>query len=389
MRSTAQSVLARCDELAAITDEPGQITRWFHSPAMQQANALVGDWMREAGLEVRVDAAFNLIGRWPSSNPKAKTFVLGSHLDTVRHAGKYDGPLGVIAALACVANLKCEGGSLPFHLEVVGFSDEEGLRYQTTYLGSQAMAGTLRPADLARVDEKGIEEARRAKSEFLGYAELHIEQGPVLESKGLATAAVSAIAGQSRIAVELTGHAGHAGTTPMKLRQDALCAAAPIIAAAEKCGVLATVGQLAVEPGASNVIPSRVVLSLDVRHALDLQRLEACARLKAVAEAESKKRGVKLRWQIIQQTKSVPCAPELTALMRKAVALHQTRALELPSGAGHDAAAFAKLCPVTMLFVRCKGGLSHHPDESVAAGDVGVALTVLRDFLMLLKERHE
>ncbi len=389
IRGQSSAVLTRGDALAALTDEPGQITRWFHFPAMQRANALIGGWMREAGLEVREDAAFNLIGRYPSANPRAKTFVLGSHLDTVRNAGKYDGPLGVLAGLACTERLAAEGVKLPFHLEVVGFSDEEGLRYQTTYLGSRAMAGTLRAADLARVEEKGIEGARRARQDFLGYAELHIEQGPVLEAERLPTAAVTAIAGQSRIRVEFTGRAGHAGTTPMKLRQDALCAAAPVISAAESCGALATVGQLEVKPGASNVIPAEVVLSLDVRHPLDAARLDACARLKAVAESAADRRRVKLRWQVVQQTKSVACDPALTALMREAVGRHQPRALELPSGAGHDAAAFSALCPVAMLFVRCKGGLSHHPDESVKRGDVAVALEVLRDFILALKRRHD
>lgn len=381
---SAAAILARCDELAALTDEPGGITRSFHSPAMQRANRLVGRWMREAGLEVREDSAFNLIGRLPSSNPRARSFVLGSHLDTVRNAGKYDGPLGVLTALACAANLRQAGQALPFHLEVIGFSDEEGLRYQTTYLGSRAMAGTLRKSDLKRVEEKGLEQAKRSAKEFLGYAELHIEQGPVLESANLPTAGVSSIAGQSRIRVEFTGRAGHAGTTPMNLRRDALCAAAQLVAAAEKCGVLATVGQLQVEPGASNVIPARVVLSLDVRHPQDRKRLAACARLQAIAQREASKRGVRMRWKIIQQTLSVHCDRALTDRMSRAVARHQSRSLSLPSGAGHDAAAFFDLCPVTMLFVRCKGGISHHPDESVKRADVAVALDVLTDFVLSL-----
>jgi len=351
---------------------------------MQRANQLVGGWMREAGLEVREDAAFNLIGCLRSSNPKARTFVLGSHLDTVRNAGKYDGPLGVLAALACAERLSEAGEKLPFHLEVVGFSDEEGLRYQTTYLGSRAMAGTLRKSDLDRVEEKGMERAARPRKDFLGYAELHIEQGPVLEAERLPTAAVSSIAGQSRIRVEFTGRAGHAGTTPMNLRHDALCAAAPLIAAAEKCGVLATVGQLQVEPGASNVIPAHVILSLDVRHPQDAKRLAACTQLEQVAEQEAAKRGVKLRWKLVQQTSSVLCDPELTKRMIRAVARHQTKPLTLPSGAGHDAAAFSVLCPVTMLFVRCKGGISHHPEESVQAKDVAIALDVLTDFVLSL-----
>lgn len=224
--SLAQQVMRRCDELAAISDERGCITRTFHSPAMQQANKLVGRWMRDSGMSAREDAAFNLLGRWESSRRGAKTFLLGSHLDTVRNAGRYDGPLGVLLAIACVQNLRAKNIGLPFHLEIAGFSDEEGVRYQTTYLGSRALVGTLTRKDLATVSEKGIEKARRKHHEFIGYAEAHIEQGPVLEARNLGVGVVTAIAGQSRIRVEWVGKAGHAGTTPMNLRQDALCAAA-------------------------------------------------------------------------------------------------------------------------------------------------------------------
>ena len=380
--------MRRADELGAISDEPEKLTRTFHSAAMQRANALVGSWMRDAGLEVREDAAFNLIGRWPCANPKAKTLLLGSHLDTVRDAGKYDGPLGVLAALAVVQQLRAEGIALPFHVEVIGFSDEEGVRYQTTYLGSRALAGTLRKPDLARIEEKGIERAERRRGEFLGYAEVHIEQGPVLEAEKLAVAVVTGIAGQTRARVEFIGQAGHAGTTPMKLRRDALCAAAEFTLAVEGCGVVATVGQIDAQPGASNVIPGRVTVSLDVRDLGDAKRDAAVVALIKRARTIARRRGVRLIWTPIQQSASVTCDAALSALLSEAVAELQPRVLALPSGAGHDAVAVSILCPVAMLFVRCKGGLSHHPDESVKTADVGVALTVLRDFILLLARKH-
>ncbi len=272
--------MRRADELGAITDEPPHLTRTFHSPAMRRANALVGKWMREAGLAVSEDAAFNLLGRLESPNPRAKTFLLGSHLDTVRNAGKYDGPLGVLVAIATLQHLRETNVTLPFAVEVAGFSDEEGVRYQTAYLGSRAMAGTLAKPDLKGIAEKGIERARRKPGEFFGYAEVHIEQGPVLESCGLGVGVVTAIAGQSRVSVEFFGRAGHAGTTPMNLRHDALCAAAELILAVEKSGVTATVGEIKIAPCVSNVIPERATLSLDVRHQKDARRLAALRTLR-------------------------------------------------------------------------------------------------------------
>lgn len=384
----AKLVMRRCDELGAISDEPGCITRTFHSPAMQRANKTVARWMRAANMSVHEDAAFNLIGRWESPKRGAKTFLLGSHLDTVRNAGKYDGPLGVLLAIACVQNLREQKVTLPFVLEIVGFSDEEGVRYQTTYLGSRALAGTLTPKDLVSVAEKGIEKARRKPGEFIGYAEAHIEQGPVLEAHDLGVGVVTAIAGQSRIRVEWQGRAGHAGTTPMNLRHDALCAAAELTLAARDCGVIATVGQMSVKPGASNVIPGHVMMSLDVRHQSDARRITAMRKLHAQAKAIAKRCGVKLTWTLVQQTNSVNCDPALTSLMRQATARYERKVLSLPSGAGHDAAAIASLCPVSMLFLRCKGGVSHHPDESVKTADVAKGIAVMTDFLLALKDRH-
>lgn len=380
--------MRRCDALGAVSEEEGRLTRTFHSRAMQRANILVGCWMQEAGLKVREDAAFNLLARWPGLRKGGKTLLLGSHLDTVRDAGKYDGPLGVMVSLAAVQHLQARGVKLPYTVEIAGFSDEEGVRYQTTYLGSRALAGTLTKADLARVEEKGLAKAKRRRGEFFGYVEVHIEQGPVLEAAGLPVAVVSSIAGQSRLRAEFHGRAGHAGTTPMNLRLDALCGAAELTLATEQCGVLATVGQLEVRPGASNVIPGSASLTLDVRDQKDARRRAAVRALEKKARVIARRRNLSLVWTPVQETSSVPCDKALTDLLGKTVKTRGLPLLKLPSGAGHDAAALSAICPVAMLFVRCKGGVSHHPAESVKRADVAVAIGVLSDFLCALAEQH-
>lgn len=379
--------MRRCAELGAISDEEGRLTRTFYSPAMARANALVGGWMREAGLAVREDAVFNLIGRWATAEADAKTLLIGSHLDTVINAGKYDGPLGVLVGLAAVEELRAGGVTLPFHVEVIGFSDEEGVRYQTAYLGSRAMAGTLTDHDLATVQEKGIEAARRDRADLLAYVEVHIEQGPVLEAAGVALGTVSGIAGQTRAKVAFTGHAGHAGATPMEMRRDALCAAAEFILEVERCGLIATVGQIEALPGASNVIPEQVTLSVDIRHLVDARRLGAVEALEARARAIGGRRNVAVHWTTVQQTDSVNCDPRLTALMHDCASKYEESPV-LSSGAGHDAAPMSALCPVAMLFVRCKGGLSHHPDEAITEADGRKAIVVLCDFMLSLAAEH-
>jgi allantoate deiminase len=381
--------MRRCDELGAISDEPGCLMRTFASPAMRRANKLVGSWMRAAGLQVREDAAFNLLGRWNSTQRGAKTFLLGSHLDTVRDAGKYDGSLGVLAAIAAVQFLRERNVKLPFNLEIVGFSDEEGVRYQTAYLGSRAFAGTLTAADLARIQEKQIVRARRQRGEFFGYAEVHIEQGPVLEKNNSPVGVVTAIAGQSRLRVEFHGAAGHAGTVPMNLRHDALTGAAEFISAVEtaakkQLGLVATVGKLEVAPGASNVIPSTVSLTLDVRDRNDSRRLAAVRSLKIKANAIAKRRGLKIIWTLVQQTAAVQCDKTLMRIFSKCIAQRGLKVLKLPSGAGHDAAALSAICPVAILFIRCKGGISHNPAESLKTADTRAAIEVSTDFIQTL-----
>jgi len=408
MSGLAALAMSRINALAQISEESGRLTRTFASPAMRRANELVGSWMRHAGMTVRLDATGNLIGRYPAARPGGKVFLLGSHLDTVRDAGRFDGPLGVLVAIACVQQLHDTRTHLPFAIEVVGFADEEGARFQTTYLGSRALAGTFNPEDLKRTDARGITMAAAIRkfggnphaitgakldpNRLLGYAEVHIEQGPVLDRKRLAVGVVSAIAGQTRARVCFSGQAGHAGTVPMKLRQDALCAAAQFVLAVEtvarrRGGLIATVGEIAALPGASNVIPGEARLSLDVRHPDDAERVRGCKDLQSRAERIAGGRRLRVRWELIQQTGAVSCDRRLSALMKAAAARHQREVPLLASGAGHDAAAMAAVTPVTMLFVRCQGGISHSPAESVSKADVRVAITVMGNFLKQLAER--
>ena len=361
--------------------------------------------MRAAGMSVRRDNIGNVIGRYEGADASAKALILGSHLDTVRDAGKFDGPLGILVALACVEELHRSGTRLPFAVEIIAFADEEGLRFRSTYLGSKAMAGTFDLAALNLCDDEGISMAEairgnggdptalahdcRQASDVLGYCEVHIEQGPILEAYGLPVGVVTAIAGQSRIGVSFTGGAGHAGTVPMLLRRDALCAAAEFVLAVESLAreqhdLVATVGQIAAQPGASNVIPGLATLSLDLRHSDDATRTRTRDMLHTQALQIATARRVGLTWDVIQENPAVPCAPAFEELLGHAIEATGYPVRSLVSGAGHDGAALAALTPIAMVFVRCKGGISHHPDESVEADDVTVAVEVLGRFLQLL-----
>ena len=402
----AATVLERCDALAAFSEEPGRLTRRFATDALRQAGEAVAGWMRAAGMTVRRDAIGNVCGRYEGGTDA--TLLMGSHLDTVRDAGRYDGMLGVLVAIACVERLHDAGRTPPFTIEVMGFADEEGVRYGTAYLGSGIVAGRFEPdyldrsdadgvgmADAIRAfggDVEGLTAARRDPTGVIGYCEVHIEQGPVLEAEGLPVGVVSAIAGQTRARLTFEGAAGHAGTVPMSLRRDALCAAAEWIVAVEaeargEPGLVATVGELAAEPGASNVIPGRAVLSLDLRHGDDAAREAARERLRQLATAIGAARNVVADFSVVQETSAVACDPELSDLLAEAVAGAGHHVERLPSGAGHDAAVLAAIAPVAMLFVRCAGGISHNPAEAVAPADVAAAVDVTSRFLDLLARR--
>ncbi len=397
--------MERLTALGRVSEEPDRLTRTYGSPAMREANLLAQSWLEQAGMSASVDEVGNLIGRFPGPATNPHILLIGSHLDTVRNAGKYDGPLGVLMAIACVEKIRAMKHSLPFAIHIIAFADEEGVRFQKSHLGSRAFTNQLAPADLALTDANGITMAEAIRQQggdyipgksrhisgenYIGYIESHIEQGPVLEEKNLAVGVVTAIAGQTRAKVSFTGRPGHAGTTPMNLRQDALCGAAEFILATEKYarqhpGLVATVGQIMAEPNVSNVIPGVCHVTLDARHQEDSVRLNFFKDLTPLFAKLEKERRLKIVAQVVQQSDSVPCSPELSELLRAAVRNHQPDVLDLASGAGHDAAIVAGIMPVAMLFVRCKGGVSHHPDESVQAGDVRIALDVLTDFVLSL-----
>ena len=394
--------MARCDELAAYTEEPGRITRPYGTPALAAARDAIARWMRDAGLEVRTDAVGNVRGRSQGSAPAAPALLLGSHLDSVRDAGRYDGPLGILVALEAVDHLRHRPQPVPFPVEVIAFADEEGLRFQTTYLGSCALAGSFDAAFLDLVDENGVT-LRAAMEAFggdpdalaatalhagaaLAYLEVHIEQGPYLESVDAPVGVVTAISGQSRILAAFSGEAGHAGTVAMHLRRDPLPAAAEIVLATENLarhtsGLLATVGTIEVTPGASNVIPGEVRFSIDVRHPEDAVRTDAVSVLERQLREVAASRSLGAEWRIARDHSAVLCDASLTAQLAEAVAAAGLPVERLPSGAGHDAVVMSEVVPVGMLFVRCAGGISHHPAESVATSDVAAAIDVLDRFV--------
>lgn len=406
----AQLVMERCELLGQYSEEPGLLVRRYASLAMREVNTQVVAWMEAAGMTTHRDQVGNLIGRYAGEREDGPTLLLGSHLDTVRDAGKYDGPLGVLLALGVIERLQQRGERLPFALELLAFADEEGLRYHSAYLGSRAVAGTFDPAALHLLDSDGISLAeamrafggdpehlalaKRSPADLLGYCEVHIEQGPVLEARDLPVGLVSAIAGQSRVDVTWRGEAGHAGTVPMPLRRDALCAAAEFVLAAENYarsvpGLVATIGQLNVHPGASNVIPGQVTLSLDVRHQEDAQRVRACTELEQRAQSIAEARNVSCHWTPLQANHAVQCAPHLVELLSQAIEQSGFSPHALPSGAGHDGVPISELTDVAMLFVRCRGGISHNPAEAVRQEDVAVAIEVLERFLTLLAPKEK
>ncbi len=394
--------MERADELATFTEEPGRITRAYGTPPLVRAAETVRGWMERAGMAVRVDAVGNVIGRLEPAGASAGTLVLGSHIDSVRNAGRYDGPLGVIVAIAAVEALRERGASLPHAIELVAWIDEEGLRYVTSYLGSRVYTGLFEAAELEETDADGIPlrdavaaqggdpgaimDAVRATGDLLGYLEVHIEQGPVLQAKDLPLGVVTSIAGQSRGHVRFVGEAGHAGTVPMDLRRDALCGAAEMLLEIERLaksvpGLIGTVGQISARPSAGNVIPGEAAVSFDVRHQDDARRTGAVEELRRFAEQVGERRGLDVDWQTLQEHPAVPCAERLREGLSAAIAARGGTPHEMLSGAGHDAVSMAHLTDVAMLFVRCKDGISHNPAESVREDDVAAAIDVTAAFL--------
>jgi allantoate deiminase len=396
--SLGDRIVERINELGKISETPENLTRIFLTKQHRAAADLILGWMRNAGMRAHLDAIGNVCGRYEGVRPGLPCLMLGSHYDTVRDAGKWDGPLGLVTAISCVADLNGRGKRLPFALEVTGFADEEGIRFASTLLGSRAVAGTFDESVLGVRDKAGVSmrealsqfgldpehigAAARARSELLGYVELHIEQGPVLEAEHLPVGVVTAISGATRLAVVLTGMAGHAGTVPMALRRDALAGAAECIVAIEEfCrtdeGLVGTVGYINAMPGATNVIPGRVSFTIDMRAASDAHRKMAVADIVRQIEKIARRRELALQIDVTHENRTVPCAPWLKAQVAEAIAAEGFRVFELPSGAGHDGMAMIDIADVGMVFVRCRGGISHHPDEHVEAADADAGARVL------------
>ena len=399
----AAKIIARCRELARITDIPGQTTRLFLSPATRDAHTLIQWWFRQASLEARTDDTGSLRATRPGKKPDAPTLVLFSHVDTVPNAGAFDGPLGVLIALAAIEEL--HQTPLPFHIELIAFSEEEGVRFSFPFISSLAATGQLTTADLTRTDASGISigEAIRnfglnpdnipttcpLPANTFAAIEVHIEQGPVLEADDASLAVVEAIVGQSRFTLTFTGQSNHAGTTPMALRHDALVAAAQFIVEVEHYAanykqLVATVGRIEALPGAINVVSGTVNLTLDVRHPRDESRHAAVAHLLTKAEAAAKHYGCTVHATLTSEQKAVLMDRALTVHLHQAAERTGHDAKSMFSGAGHDAMILAPHVPTTMLFLRSPKGLSHHPDESVREEDVEAALATLLNLLLHL-----
>lgn len=392
LQQLAASVLQRCDILAAYSEQQGSILRTFLSPAMDDCNQRVRTWMEGAGMRVSLDTAGNLRGVLAAGKDDAPTLIFASHLDTVPNAGRYDGILGVMLAISLVEAVRSQ--SLPFSIEVIGFSDEEGVRYGLPFIGSRAITGGLRSAHRELVDVSGISldaalrlfqsqhpEAVAAKLPLSAAAcvEFHIEQGPVLEAAGKALAVVETIAGQSRATIVFQGRAGHAGTTPMAMRHDALTAAAEWMLSVESMaaatpGIVATCGRIACEPGAPNIIPGLVKCTLDVRSPDDEVRLQTTNAMVASASQIAFRRRVQASHSLDYVQPSVALHSTLTALAQECIDLEDRLPSSMVSGAGHDSMILAPHLPSAMIFLRSPGGLSHHPEEAVIPGDVVAAL---------------
>jgi allantoate deiminase len=408
---------ARCDLMGVppYSEAEGMLVRRFLTQAHDEALRTLAFWMEQAGMTARRDHAGNLVGRYEGETPGAPALLTGSHIDSVRNGGRYDGALGVMLGIDVVETLAQAGRRLPFAVEVIAFGDEEGSRFPASMTCSRAVAGTVGPSVMEMADADGVslaeafatfgldptrlEEAARKPGEIFAFLEAHIEQGPVLEAEGLALGVVTAIAAQKRLMVRFTGMAGHAGTTPMSLRKDPGPAAAEAILALERIcapqgvfggedGLVGTVGRITALPGAFNVIPGAVEYSMDVRAEVAATRDAAVAAVTAEVEAIAARRGLEVSVTLMQDLAASPCDPGLTALLEEAVAATGQAPRRLPSGAGHDAMVIADLCPTAMLFIRCEGGISHNPREAVTEADCALAARAMLGFVERLAARN-
>ena len=389
---TAREILARCKILAAHSEEPDRLTRTFLSPPMHAVHSDLRGWMQQAGMTVHLDHAGNIRGRFPGVSSDAPPLIIGSHLDTVPDAGMFDGPLGVLLGIGLVESLG--GRTLPFPIEIVGFSEEEGVRFSLPFIGSRALTGDLDETLLALQDSVGVSLNDAIKNFGLdpsriadaaappaSYLEFHIEQGPILDTLQIPLGIVETIVGQTRAELQFHGHANHAGTTPMHLRRDALACASEWIGVVERealasDGLVATVGRVEVKPGAGNVVPGFAAVSLDVRHPRDSVRHAAVDRLLGCASQIAARRGLTMNSAIFLDQPAVEMDSALIAQLASAVDRNGFPVHKMNSGAGHDAMVMARRMPAAMLFLRSPGGISHHPDESVLEDDVAAALKV-------------
>ncbi len=401
-------MMARLDALAAHSETEDGLTRRFASAEHRAASDLILGWMRDAGMTAHMDAVGNCVGRYEGTEPGLPALMMGSHQDSVRNGGRYDGMLGIVTPIACVHALHERGERLPFALEVFAFGDEEGVRFASSLLGSRAIAGSFDFDALDRLDDDGItmREAMRdfgldpdaiaglarKPADVLGFVEVHIEQGPVLEAEGLPLGVVTGISGGDRLEVTITGMAGHAGTVPMGSRRDALTAAAECILVVEKRAsagdaTVGTVGIIAAQPGAVNVIPGCTAFSVDLRSPDDAVRRTLVDDLRGEFAAICERRGVTVDIETPHEGKAAVCAPWLIEQISAAVAREGYTPRLLPSGAGHDGMAMEPLTDIGMLFVRCKGGISHNPAESITAEDAGIAARTLLRFIRAFNTR--
>ncbi|NOV24042.1 Zn-dependent hydrolase [Cupriavidus necator] len=409
------TILAHADALARFSDMEGGLTCAYLTPAHRAAQALLAQWMEAAGMQVRIDAIGNVIGRYAADAAvrDARVLMTGSHFDTVRNGGRYDGRLGILLPIAVVGALNQAGIRLPYHLEVVGFAEEEGLRFKTSFLASSVLAGRFDAALLDRQDADGVTlrealaasglpgagdlQALRAAAldpaSLLGFVEVHIEQGPVLLHHGLPLGVVTQIAGSSRFLVRVEGLASHAGTTPMGMRRDAAAGAAEMILLVEqRCAaaptLVGTVGQLQVPDGSSNVIPAACTFSMDIRAGEDGIREDAIADIVAGIAQIAERRGLTAQVERVPPVNNAPCARWLMDQFGAVLKKRGLQAFELPSGAGHDAMMMQRITDVAMLFVRCgNGGISHNPLETITADDAQLAAEVFVDFLRHFQPR--
>ena len=398
--AAGKKLMARLDAFAAFTDEPGRLTRLFLSEAHKAAARAFIGWCAEAGLQAKIDAAGNVVARYEGQQAGAPALMVGSHIDTVRDAGRYDGNYGALAALAVVEQLAARGERLEHAVEIVAFGDEEGVRFRKTLTGSRALAGSYEEDALDQKDSGGVrmrdalrafggdpERAGSIRANFVAaFVEAHIEQGPLLEAEGLPIGVVTAINGATRLEVGVDGVAGHAGATPMALRRDALAAAAEMTLSVEarargEADLVATVGRLEVWPGATNVIPGHVQFSVDLRAPDDARRAAALADLRASIHSIAAARGVRATVAKTHEADAFVCDPRVVAGLTRAVEEVGVKPRLLPSGAGHDTMVMGRLCPAGMLFVRCKGGVSHNPLESITPEDCAYGLAALTRFV--------